>query len=187
MKAYMLRMFSLVVLGIITTLFATCDKIDELDDVDFDAPLEGSINVNAPSAGTNVPYSDVIILDAMTDPDINEYASKIKSFTINSIRYQIISYDGPADALFSGTIAFGEAFQSTASVFATIDNFDLQQAYTTGQIFDLTFSPADITTIQNFLLNDKAVNIYLDGSLSETPLYCTIKIYLDVTVKADAL
>jgi hypothetical protein len=146
-----------------------------------------TINVNAPDEGTNVAYSDVVILDAKDDPDINQYADKIKSSTINSIGYQITSYDGPADAKFSGTLAFGGAPQSTAAVFSAVADFDFQAAYSSGEIFGLTFSQSDITTIQNFLQNEKAVKFYLDGTLTKTPLYCTVKIYLEVSVTAYAL
>lgn len=187
MKTLMFRMLSLVVLGFCATFFTTCSTVDALDDVNFDGTIDGTINVNAPDEGTNVAYSDVIVLDAKDDPDINQYADKIKSFTIKSIGYQITSYDGPADAKFSGTLAFGGASQSSAAIFAAIADFDFQAAYSSGEIFDLTFNQSDINMIQDFLQNEKAVKFYLDGTLTKTPLYCTVKIYLEVSVKADAL
>ncbi|MDH4294947.1 MAG: hypothetical protein OEV74_01605 [Cyclobacteriaceae bacterium] len=187
MKTSVLRILSMVVLGLSTTLFSTCDTVKGLDDITFNTTLEAAIDVSAEGAGTDVPYEDVIILDAATDPDINEYLNKIKGFTIKSIRYRISSYDGPAGAKFSGSLGFGEAFQSASTVAVSITDFDLELAYNSGQLYDLAFSQTDINTIQGLLLNDKAVNIYLEGTLSETPLYCTVTVYLDVDVTADAL
>ncbi len=51
---------------------------------------------------------------------------------------------GPAGATFSGTLSFGEAFQSTPTVAVTITDFDLELAYTSGRLYDLTFSQSDI-------------------------------------------
>jgi hypothetical protein len=177
MKTQILRVISLVVMVSFTTLFVACDLLDEVDDIDFDATLEESIDVTEASTGTNVSYTETIILDATADPDIDEYKDKITGFTINKVSYQITSFDGTAGTTFTGT----------STVSATITNLNLQTAYSSGQIFDLTISQADVDKVAALLKDDKAVKIYLAGVLSKTPLYCTVRIILEVSVKADAL
>jgi len=187
MKTNILKTLSLVVLALATTLFTACDLLDKVKDIDFDATLEETINVNEENEGTNVNYTETITLDATTDPDIDKYKSKIKGFTIKSVSYQVVSYDGPVASTFSGTLSFGDASQTTPTVAATITSLNLQQAYTTAEVFDLTISQADVDKVANMLKDDKAVKLYLNGTLSATPVYANIRIILDVSVKAEAL
>lgn len=187
MKTHVLKALSLVVLALTTTLFTACDLLDKAKNIDFDATLEETIFVNEENEGTNVTYTETITLDATTDPDIDKYKSKITGFTIKKVSYQITSYDGPTGSTFSGTLSFGDASQTTPTVAATIANLDFQQAYTSGQVFELTINQADVDKIATMLKDDKAVKLYLNGLLSATPLYSSIKVILEVSVKADAL
>jgi len=187
MKTRILNSLSIVVLALATTLFAACDLLDKADDVDFDATLEETIIVTEEDEGTNVPYTKTIVLDATSDPDINKYKSKIQGFTVKKVSYQVTSFDGPEGATFSGNLSFGEATQSTPTVAVTITNLNLQQAYTSAQIFDLSINQTDIDKIATLLKDDKAVKLYLDGLLSATPLFTNVRVILEVSVKADAL
>ncbi len=78
MKTRVIKVLSIVVVGLSTTLFSTCDTVKGLDDVTFNTTLEGTINVSAEGEGTNVPYEDVITLDATTDPDINDILIRLR-------------------------------------------------------------------------------------------------------------
>lgn len=187
MKKQFLKTVGLVLLVSFTTLFASCDLFEDADDIDFDATLEETITITEESTGTNVAYAETIILDATADPDIDEYKDKITGFTIKKISYQVTSYDGPSLCTFSGTLAFGDASLATSTVSATITNLNLQQAFTSAQVFDLTFSQGDADKIAALLKDDKAVKIYLNGTLSQTPVFCTVRVIADVSVKADAL
>lgn len=187
MKKHTIKTTTGILLVMITILFSGCDLLNKADDINFDASLETSISVTEESTGTDVAYNKVVILDATTDGDINKYQNKISGFTIHKISYQIVSFDGTNGATFSGTLSFGDATQTVPTVAATISNLNLQTAYTSGQLFDLSFSQSDVEKIQSLLKANKAVKIYLNGTLSATPLYCVIEVFLDVTVKADAL
>jgi hypothetical protein len=187
MKTMALKSRAILMMAVSAPLFLSCDLLDDADDVSFDTTLEQNIYAAESNPGTNVDYDEVITLDATTDPDINEYKEKIKGFKINSITYKVTSFDGTPGSTFSGTLAFGDASTSTSSVAATITNLDLSAALTSGTEFEVTIDQADVNEIQAMLKSDKAVKIYLDGTLSETPVYFTLHIILDVTVEADAL
>ncbi len=187
MKTHVLKARSAAVLALITTLFTACNLLDKADDVSFDATVDETIIVTEENEGTNVSYNKIVTLDATADPDINKYKNKLSGFTIKKVCYQVTNYDGPEGARFSGTLSFGEASQTTATVAATITNLNLQQAFNAGQVLELPVNPADVDAIAGMLKNDKAVKLYLDGLLSATPLTCSIKVILDVSVKADAL
>ena len=168
-------------------LFFSCDLLDDADDVSFDTTLEQNIYAAESNPGTNVAHDEVITLDATTDPDINEYKSKIKGFKIKKITYKVTSFDGTPGTTFSGTLAFGDASTSASSVAATITNLNLSAGVTNGTEFEVTLDPADVNEVQAMLKSDKAVKIYLDGTLTQTPAYFTLHVILDVTVEADAL
>lgn len=187
MKTQIQKTLSLVVLVSLTTLFTSCDLFDKADDIDFDTTLEETIFIAEEGTGTNVAYSETIIIDATSDPDIEEYKDKIKGFTIKKISYQVTNFVGASLSTFSGTVAFGDAALATSTVSATITNLNLQQASTSGTIYELTFNQTDIDKIAALLLDDKAVKIYLNGTLSQTPASCNVNVVLEVTVKADAL
>jgi len=187
MKTQVLRKFFCCALILSALSIASCDLLDKADDVNFDATLEETISITEQDAGTNVAYSETITLDATTDPDINEYKNKITGFTVKKVSYQIISYDGPTNATFSGNISFGDASTTTPTVAAAISNLNFQTANAAQTIFDLPINQADIDKIASLLKDDKAVKIYLNGTLSSTPLYATIRVILEVSVKADAL
>ena len=186
MKKHVLKTLSLVVLALITILVSACSLFDKADDVNFDATLDETIVVTEPDEGTNVVYAKTIVLDAASDPDINKYKNKISGFTIKKVSYQVTSFTG-GSCVFSGTLSFGDASTSTPTVAATITNLNLQQAYSFGQVFDLPINQADVDKIASLLKDDKAVKLYLDGSLSTTPVTSSILVILDVSVKADAL
>ncbi|MBA4053184.1 MAG: hypothetical protein C0490_00585 [Marivirga sp.] len=177
----------MVVLALTTTLFSACDLLDKADDVNFDASVEETILITEENEGNNVAYTETITLDATSDPDISKYKSKISGFIIKKISYQVVSFDGQTGATFSGTLSFGDASQGTPTVAATVNNLNLQQAYTSGQTFDLVINQSDVDKIAAMLKDDKAVKLYLNGLLSATPLFSSIRVILDVSVKADAL
>ena len=187
MKTHVLKARSAALLALITTLFTACDLFDKADDVSFDATVDERVIVTEENEGTNVSYTKIVTLDATADPDINKYKNKISGFTIKKVSYQITNFNGPEDATFSGTLSFGEAAQTTPTVAATITNLNLQEAFNASQVLELPINQGDIDAIAGMLKDDKAVKLYLDGLLSATPMTCTIKVILDVTVKADAL
>jgi len=187
MKTQILKGVSLVVLLSFATLFNACSLFDSVDDVDFDATLEQTFTITEEVTGTNVNYNNTIILDATDDSDIDTYKEKIKGFTIKKISYQVTSFTGASTSTFSGTLAFGDAALGTSTVSATITNLNLQQAFSSATVYDLTFNQSDVDKIAALLLDDKAVKLYLTGVLSQTPVFCTVNVILEVSVKADVL
>jgi hypothetical protein len=175
MKIQVPLKLSLIVLILIAFSLSSCDLLDKADDVNFDATLEETID------------SETITLDATSDPDINEYKNKITGFTVKKVSYQIVGYDGPSNGTFSGTLSFGDASTTTPTVAASISNLNFQTANAAQTIFDIQINQADVDKIAALLKDDKAVKIYLNGTLSATPLYATVRVILEVSVKADAL
>jgi len=186
MKTYVVKPQLIVALALVALLAGACSLLDKADDVNFDATLDETIVVNETDEDSEVVYAKTIVLDAASDPDINKYKDKIDAFTIKKVSYQVTSFTGD-NTVFSGTLSFGDASTSTPTIAATITNLNLQQAYSSGQVFDLAVNQTDVDKIETLLKDDKAVKLYLDGFLSSTPVSSSIKVILEVTVKADAL
>lgn len=186
MKSHVLKMLNTVGLALILTFFSACSLFEKADDVNFDAELEEIVTLTEPDAGENVAYHNTIVLDATANADINKYQNKISGFTIKKISYQVVSFAGDAST-FSGTLSFGDETTTTPTVAVTVSNLNLLQAFASGQIFDLPVNQADIDKISSLLKDDKAVKIYLDGTLSAAPITSNILVIMEVSVKADAL
>ena len=137
-------------------LFATfsCEQLTQLDNVTFDIVLMHPKNVDENLTGSNVPYTDVQILDASAHPDIDKYKDKIESFTVNKVTYTIKNFssdDGSTVNFNGGTASFSAISASSGSVIATATNVDLLVASNSGQEFDLNVNTAGLNEIANFL------------------------------------
>ena len=187
MKIFASKEFYFVAFAFVTFSMASCDLLDKADDVDFDVVLEDDFEISEESEGTNKTYSQILTLDATSDPDINKYKNKISGFKINKITYIVSQYTGASNSTFSGTLSFGDASSAVATVAVTITNLNLQTAYTSGTEYELLVNQADIDKIGALLKDDKAVKLYLNGSLTATPAFADIKVFLDASVTADAL
>lgn len=175
--------------GMITMCTVCCTLIMscELDDVNFNAELKAYLLVDENTEGQNMAYAASAVLDATQDTDIQKYQKKIKQITVNSIACLIESYDGPDICTFTGTISFGKKDSSTKSAAITLENFDLYALAESGNAETL---PADQTTreaIADLLMQDYALNVYVDGVISETPVAFNTRIIIDTDVKADAI
>jgi hypothetical protein len=186
MKSFIRKTTLFSLLGMLT-LLAGCDLFNDLGTVSFDSTLSEEIVVSESSTGTNVANSKTIVLDATTDPDINQYKDKIKGIKVNKISYQVVSFSATDPVILSGTMAFGESTTSSPTVIAAVTSLNLKEAFLNGTVYDLTVPQADIDKISALLKDDKAVKIYLNSTLSKTPVSFTIEIILNVTVEADAL
>jgi len=187
MKTIGFRLASCVVVTTIIFLLGSCSLFEDVDDVSFDTTLDETLTVSEPDAGTNVAYEEVLTLDATSDPDISKYKAKIKGFKVNKVSYQIINYAGDFSTVFNGSLSFGDASSSSASVAATVSNLNVKQAYLSGTVYELLINQADIDKIAALLKDDKAVKIYLNGTLSQTPVSFDVNVVMDVTVEANAL
>ena len=186
MKSFIQKTTLFSLLGMLT-LLAGCDLFKDIDDVSFDSTLSENIVVSESNTGTSVANSEIIVLDATTDPDINQYKDKIKGIKINKISYQVVTFSATDPVTLSGTISFGESTTNSPTVIASVASLNLKEAFVNGTVYELPVQQADIDKISALLKDDKAVKIYLNSVLSKTPVSFTIELIMDVTVEADAL
>jgi hypothetical protein len=185
MKNLIQFLASITIVALSILSFPGCSLFDKVDDISFNSSLTEYLEVIDNSTGQNVAYSETIVIDATTDPDVNKYLDKIKGFTLQKLTYQIVGVSNTAPGtLFSGNMSFGAISSGTPSVAVTITNLDVNDLST---VHELTINQSDINTINSLLKTDKAVKFYLTGTLSQTPVNLLIEIIMDVKVDADAL
>lgn len=168
---------------------ASCDLLGKADDVTFDVELTHVFNVNetADSKGSPVAYSHFELLDAATvNSDFNKFKDKIKSVTVNSITYTVSNYQSAKSVTFkNGQVGFSSASATSASVLAAVSSESLQAIQ--GQEKTLPIDQSGVNTVADLIKNDKKINIYTIGTLSETPVKFDVTVKLECTIVANAL
>jgi hypothetical protein len=177
--------FSLVLIAV---AFTGCNLFDKANDVTFTTTLDQTFNVDEEAIAENKAYSQQLVVDATTDPQIDKYKNKIKLFTVTKVTYKITNFESAVPVTFSnGTLSFSSSDATSADAITTISNVDLQDAYYNGTEYELTLSADAITKIQNYLKANKAVKVYLAGTLSQTPVLFDVEVSLNLKVESGVL
>lgn len=175
------KSFFSILLLIAAGSFSSCDLFEDADDVSFDVTLPITFLINETADHpTGKVYSDTELLDATSNSDVAEYASKIKEFKVNKITYSISPGADPSTVIFTnGTIKVS----STGKTIAAASSVSLTNTTET----ELTADTAGLNELASKLLDDKQELILLDGTLSKTPVTFSVKFNFYVTVTANAL
>lgn len=175
--SYFLRM----ILILLSLGLFSCDLIDKADDVSFDVEQTVTFNINETASNpTGKNYTDTKTLNVANDPDITEYASKIKEFKVKKVTYTIIFSSVPGGGV---TFNNGKITTSTGKTIATsgsvsLNNFDEH---------NLTTDNAGLEALASSLLSKKQEQITLSGFLTQTPVAFSVDFTFYLTVTADAL
>lgn len=161
--------------------YASCDELDKLTEVDFDATVTDIIYVDAIDGGVDVPLNNsrtIKLADA--GGDVQDYINNIESVSFNSLTYQVINFVGDA----AGTM--------TVNILADGVIMDTHTGVTVssqvGTIHEIT-DTATLNAIASDLKNGNSVIFEIDGTATsdEGGMDFDIQVSLDVTVVADAL
>ena len=160
--------------------YSSCSLFEDLDDVSFDTevPVEFFINETEENPAGKA-YSATEFLDLTSDPDVEEYASKIKDIKVNKITYFIYGVSDPGVNLSGGSLMIS----STNKTIATLAN----QGIIESASGELSIDSEGFKELSTRLKNNKSETIKLQGNLSETPISFAVEFVFYVTVTADAL
>jgi hypothetical protein len=171
----------LAVLLILTcTQFYSCDALKKLADVTFDISVSVPFVINETAVNlSGKTYTDSKLLDLSSDPDVSQYANKIKKFKLNKITYTV-SGANPNTVLFTnGTLKI----VSTGNTIATASSINLSGSTET----ELTADLSGFNDLTTQLLNDNQEQIQLQGTLSRTPVTFTLTLKFYLTTTANPL
>ncbi len=170
------HLFPIVLLLTLST-FTSCELFDKADDVTFDVdvPVDFLVNVTPNSEGG---YTEEKLLDTSTNPDIAEYADKIKEFKVNRITYTITNSNADGTT-FDGSVSIA----ATGDVLSSVDNISVANTPET----DLPANLDGFNDLASRLLEDKQETIMMNGQFSSSTVSFNIKLRFYITATADAL
>ena len=159
--------------------YTSCDELDELTEVDFDATVTDVINVNAINAGVDVPLNNSINVGlADAGGQVQDYLNQIERVTFNSLTYQVINFVGdPAGVMTVDIVADGVVMDSHDGVVVS---------GVAGTIFTID-DTATLNAIASDLKNGNRVTFGIVGTATSEGMDFDIQVTLDVEVTADAL
>lgn len=162
---------------------------DELGDVTLNEPVTASITVDETATATNVSYTKSLEVDATTNAEIEKYRDKVKSFTVHKVTFKIKNYSGQAATTPSSKVSYSAAGGNAANSIeiASISNFDIKAAADAGTETELTVSDANLQAMAALLKEDMALTLYVNGTLTKTPVKFTVEFTVDATIVANAL
>ena len=163
----------------------SCNKAEEFADVNFNTTLVESLPVTVIS--TNEMTAS-IVLDATTDPKIENYLGKIKKYEITELLFAIENYSTSIEdeIYFDGNIGFSKKSENNATTSCSISPLNITHVAGTGD-FKISTCDAILTGISDVFTSDNAVKIYMTGAYTKAPLTFNLKVTVKVKVIANPL
>ncbi|HZY79851.1 MAG TPA: hypothetical protein VFE50_10030 [Cyclobacteriaceae bacterium] len=166
---------------------ASCSLFDKVDDITFDVELTHEFTINETRKDKNVTYGSKEVLDAAkVNTDFAKYKDKIKSVTVTGVTYQVHDLTAGTTTIFTnGKCGFSAPSGSAATSVADLAIENIKAAE--GQVKNLNYNQQALDEIGSILKGDQKVNVYVNGTFSETPVAFQVRIKLKATIVADAL
>jgi hypothetical protein len=162
---------------------SSCEALEEAANIDLDATFNRSFSFSATEPdpnSTGASFSDQATLDLGTG-DVADYVDKLKNIEVTALRYTITNYNGPADAILSGSIDFGDGN------IVSIEPVTAQELYNNGQETDISDQAGAFNYLKDQLLDQKALTYNVNAEISEVPANVTINLVYSLKVTASPL
>lgn len=155
----------------------SCDLIDDLTEFDVDTVMSVPADIVV-DQDDDLEYIDAFNL-VFTDPDIQDNLDNIKNYTINSVKYGVISYSGDESILVSGNVQIG------ASASVILNNVSLYDLWVTGQTVDSGLTNDQLQSLASELSIANSLAGTISIILTDKPMFATIEVLVDVTATVD--
>ncbi|NTV82912.1 MAG: hypothetical protein HGA23_01250 [Bacteroidales bacterium] len=175
----------LVILSLmVTSIFLTsCDKVKDLNTVDFDATFSGDLDCATAGVKSNllVPtFGGSVVIEPTSDPNVNIYLNKIKEYEIESIKATITS--------------MSQENVTVTTAYLLIKNFQYQAQWdfqnellTTGKIITLGNENGQWDTVSDILKDGQEFTILITGEADFSGVTFTIKVDIETKVTAEVI
>ena len=155
-----------------------CDLIDKIRnlEIEIDTEVWKTIPVDITEeddANINEPFT----IDATSDPDIQEYQSKIKSFDVKEIYIRFLNYfdEVNGDITFNGTITIGNVYI----------NVNEKPSEYLGRVMVVTPDQMALDMLNADLNQDNKLEGSIVGTVSGKPVSFTMEIYIEFVAIAE--
>ncbi len=166
-----------------------CEQTNELKAVDFNTDLNFSVPVSELTNGTNISYDQSLILDATTNPEIKEYADRIRDIKVLSMEFAIENYTTmiPDEIYLNNAVfGFGAKTSTTPQSSCNVDALPVTHWADTG-FFQFDSCNSTFNAVGDFLTSEQAVKFYIKGTFTKAPVSFVLIVRMNVRVTATAL
>jgi hypothetical protein len=172
-----MKKFSML-LFVVVILFS-CDKLDELTEVNITQDFSTFVNVNVleNSDGIAQTWTESSTINLGANEEIQSNLDLIQDVNINSLTFKVINFTGEEGAIATeASLGFGDTVISIAD----INLEDSSTIYSVG-------SSSELNEIANDLKNATEITATVSGTVTSTPVQFDVFISLDITTKLDVL
>ena len=157
----------------------SCDKLEELADLDITQGFTTTINVSI-SEGSPETLNEVATFDLASDYLIKEKLDLIKDVNINSLTFKIDNFIGAEGATVSeATMSFGDTT-------ITLNDINLEESDNNSTIYSVG-DTTQLNAIADELQEATLITVTLSGTVDSTPANFDIVLTLDTTVTVNVL
>lgn len=173
----------LSVILLVSIALASCEKIDKLNTVKFDATF--SDNLECTTAGVKstelVPtFSASVEIDPTSDPNVNVYLNNIKQYEIQSVKATITSMSQENVTVTSADFSIYN-FQSEA-----MWHFE-NELLTTGKVITFGNEDGQWDTVSSILKDGQEFTVIITGEADFSAVTFTLKVEIETKVEANVL
>jgi len=175
-------------LTITTLLFmlflGSCSPGDENPaGVSFDTTLSKTIPVAATSTDEMTTF---VTIDATTDPEIQKYSTKIKSYEVTELTFAVENYNTAilSEIYYNGVFGFSAISESNPTKTCGISPLNITHIAATGS-FTVNSCTALANDLAAVLKDENATKIYLKGAFTKAPLSFNFIVTIKVKVTAN--
>lgn len=168
---------------IASILLISCDKVDDLNTVDFDANFSADLNCNVPASTKSVlnpTFSASAIINPTDDPNVNLYLSNIEGYEIKSVKGTIISLSQENVTIVSADLII-KNFQHTAQWLFQ------NQLLNVGTVITLANDNGQWNTVGQILKDGQEVTILVTGETDFAGVTFTIKVDIETHATAKVI
>lgn len=150
---------------LIISMIFSCDKVDELTDIDVTEDFEATVNVDLTedSEGAAIGFEKSKTIDIASNEEIKENLDLIEAVSINSFTYQFMNYEGPDGGMLS------DASISIEGATIAIDDVDIDAASSASTVYTLT-DTSFLEALAASLKNNPEVTVTLGATISSAPV-----------------
>ncbi len=173
----------LLLVAIALLVFTGCDKLKDAANITFETTFDETFALDIQTA--TEPDSSAVFTESATidlnDGEVKEYVNKLENIVVKRIQLQVLSSNSAPNAELSGSIDLGGGY------FLAIPPTNIQNAFDSGTIIDLSDNAGAFNYMKDQLLNQKMITYNVNGMVSKVPVVADLKLIYTLDVTANPL
>lgn len=175
--------FSYLVTILSILLFTGCEKVKDLNTINFDADFSTAIECEThglKSPANNPVFSASAVIEPTSDPNVNIYLNNIRNYDIQAVKATITSMSQENVTIISADLDIYN-FQYDAKW--TFQN----ELLTTGKTFTLGNENGQWDTVSSILKDGQEFTVIITGEADFSNITFTLKVDIETRVEANVL